>query len=162
MIERTLYISILFGLFILSGVGICFGNPEDVKWADWITEKGRWVLILANVLFLIFAFRQLYIWNISVGEDEIYLKRFLGSKKIVLREKDLISFTVEVDKDPSWMKRPRTTIIIKLRTTQGEKTFNSSDYRSFDKEIAKLFSHNKEMHMRCLRQISKLKSKAGI
>ncbi|WP_300663817.1 hypothetical protein [Fluviicola sp.] len=40
MLERTLYISILIGFFILSGAGICFGNPEDVKWADWITEQG--------------------------------------------------------------------------------------------------------------------------
>lgn len=162
MLERKLYIGILIGFFVLSGIGICFGNPEGVKWADWITEKGRWVLLLANLLFLILAFRQLSVWNISVGKGEIYLKRFLGSKKIVLREKDLISFTVEIDKDASWMKNPRTTIIVKLQTTQGEKTINSSDYRLFDKEIAKLFSHNKEMQLRCLQQISKLKSKAGI
>lgn len=162
MLERKLHISILLGFFILSGIGICFGNPEGVKWVDWITEKGRWVLLLANLLFLILAFRQLSIWNIYVGEGEIYLKRFLGAKKITLREKDLISFTVEIDKDPSWMKNPRTTVIVKLQTTQGEKTFNSSDYKSFDKEVAKLFSQNREMHLRCLRQISKLKSKAGI
>lgn len=162
MSERTIYISILIGFFILSGIGVYFGNPEDVSWTDWITEKGRWVLLLANLLFLILAFRQLYIWNIFVGEGEIYLKRFLGSKKITLHEKDLISFAVEIDKDSWWMKNPRTTIIIKLRTIHGKATFNSSDYKSFDNEIAKLFSQNKDMHIRCLQQISKLKSKAGI
>lgn len=162
MLERTLYISILIGFFILSGVGICFGNPENVQWASWITEKGRWVLLLANLLFLVLAFRQLYIWNISVGESDIYLKRFLGSKKITLREKDLISFTVEIDKDPWWMKNPRTTIVLKLQTTEGKITLNSSDYKSFDKELSNLFSQNQEMHLRCLRQISKLKSKARI
>lgn len=162
MSERKLYISILIGFFILSGIGVYFGNPDGVKWTSWITEKRRWVLLLANLLFLILAFRQAYIWNISVGKGEVYLKRFLGSKKITLREKDLISFIVEMDKDPWWMKNPRTTMILKLQTTKGKVTFNSSDYNSFDNEISKLFSHNGEMHTRYLRQISKLKSKAGV
>ncbi len=153
MSERNLYILALIVLFILSGVGIYFGNPNEVAWTDWITEKGRWILILANVLFLVFAFRQLYIWNISVGKNEVCLKRFLGLKKIILREKDFVSFTVEIDKDPSWMKRPRTTIIVKLQTTKEKIAFNSFDYRSFDNELAKLFSLNKDMHLQCLRQI---------
>lgn len=119
-------------------------------------------MLLANLLFLIFAFRQLYIWNISVGENEIYLKRFLGSKKITLHKKDLISFDIELQKDPSWMRRPRTTLILTLHTTQGKIIFNSYDYQSFESKMAKLFSHNKEMRLQCLQQISRLKAKAGI
>ena len=119
-------------------------------------------MLLANLLFLIFAFRQLYIWNITVGENEIYLKRFLGSKKITLHKKDLISFDVELQKDPSWMKRPRTTIIVSLQTTQGKITFNSYDYQSFESKMAELFSHHKEMRLQCLGEISRLKAKAGV
>lgn len=161
MAERSLYITIMIGFFILSGIGGYFGNPEGSVWSDWILEKGRWIILLANLLFLIFAFRQLYIWNIAVGESEIYLKRFLGSKKITLHKKDLISFDVELQKDPSWMKRPRTTLIVTLQTTQGKITFNSYDYQSFERKMAELFSHHKEMRLQCLRQISKLKAKAA-
>ncbi|AEA43277.1 hypothetical protein [Fluviicola taffensis] len=159
MFERKLYIAILLGFFILSGIGMCFGNPEEIPWSDWISEKGRWVLILGNLLFLFLAIRQLRIWNISVGENEIYLKRFLGSKKITLLEKELTSFHVELHKDPWWMKGPRTTILITLHTTQGTITLNSSDYSHFDSTLAKLFSKNRQMHMECLRKISTLKSK---
>lgn len=162
MAERRLYIAVMIGFFILSGIGAYFGNPEGSVWSDWILEKGRWVILFANLLFLIFALRQLYIWNITVGKDQIYLKRFFGSKKITLCEKDLISFQVELQKDSSWMKWPRTTIILTLQTTEGKITFNSSDYQLFENTLAKLFSHNKEMHLQCLQQISRLKAKTGI
>lgn len=162
MFERAQYIFVLLGFFVLSGIGMCFGNPKGILWSDWITEKGRWVLILGNLLFLFLAIRQLRIWNISVGENEIYLKRFLGSKKIILREKELISFTVELQKDPSWMRHPRTTIIVTLQTTKGELTFSSSDYKSFDSTLNKLFSQNKEMRKQCFREISRLKNNADI
>jgi hypothetical protein len=162
MTERSIYIAVMMGFFILSGIGGYFGNPAGSVWSDWILEKGRWICLIANLLFLIFAFRQLYIWNITVGESEIHLKRFLGSKKITLHKKDLISFDVELQKDPSWIKRPRTTIIVSLQTTQGKIAFNSYDYQSFESKIAELFSHNKEMRLQCLHQISRLKAKAGV
>lgn len=162
MFERTIYISILLGFFILSGIGIYFGNPKNVSWINWITGNGRWVIVLANLLFLVLAFRQLVVWNIQVEEHKIYLNRFLGLKKLVLEESDFITFTVELYKDPWWMKRPRTTIIIKLQTTQGKLTFNSSDYISFDNTLTKLFSQNREMRVQCFRQISRLRSKEGI
>lgn len=114
------------------------------------------------MLFLVLAFRQLFVWNIQVEEGEIYLNRFLGLKKLILKKNDFISFTVELDKDPWWMKRPRTTIILKLQTTQGKLTFNSSDYKSFDHTLTKLFSQNREMHIQCFRQISRLKAKSDI
>jgi hypothetical protein len=141
---------------------MCFGNPKGVSWLDWINTNGRWALLLAPLLFLFLALRQLRIWNVSAGENEIYLKRFLGSKKIILQKKDMISFDVELDIDPSWMKNPRNTIVVKLQTTQGEFTFNSSDYKLFDSTLNKLFSQNKEMRTQCFGQISRLKNKAGI
>ncbi|WP_430405730.1 hypothetical protein [Fluviicola sp.] len=162
MFERTIYISILLGFFILSGIGIYFGNPKNVLWTDWITEKGRCVIVLANLLFLVLAFRQLFVWNVQVEGREIHLNRFLGLKKIVLEESDFISFTVELDKDPWWMKHPKTTIIVKIQTIQGKTTFNSSDYKSFDNTLTKLFSQNRELRVQCFRQISKLKAKSDI
>ncbi len=159
MFERTLYIFVLVGFFVLSGIGVWFGNPNGVSWTNWITGNGRWVLLLAHILFLVLALRQLWIWNISVGKNEIYLKRFFGSKKITLQSTDLISFTVELDKDPSWMKNSRTTIIVRLQTTQGKMTFNSSDYKSFDKTLNKLFSQNREMRLQCFKKISQLKER---
>lgn len=162
MFERAQYIFVLLGFFLLSGIGIFFGNPKGVSWLEWMNTNGRWALFIAPLLFLFLALRQLQIWNISAGENEIYLKRFLGSKKITLHKKDLISFDVELQKDPSWMKRPRTTIILSLQTTQGEITFNSYDYQSFERKMAELFSHHKEMRLQCLQQISRLKDKAGI
>lgn len=162
MFERKIYILIFLGFFILSGIGIYFGNPKNVSWTNWITEKGRWVLILVNLLFLVLAFRQLFVWNIHVEERKVYLNRFLGLKKLVLEESDFITFTVELDKDPWWMKNPKTTIIVKIQTIQGKMTFNSSDYKLFDNTLTKLFSQNREMRVQCFRQISKLKAKSEI
>lgn len=162
MFERTIYILILLGFFILSGIGIYFGNPKNVSWINWITENGRWVIVLANLLFLVLAFRQLVVWNIQVEEHQICLNRFLGLKKLVLKKPDFINFTVELDKDPWWIKNPKTTIIVKLQTTKDKLTFNSSDYKSFDNTLTKLFSQNREMHVQCFRQISKLKTKSDI
>lgn len=162
MFERTLYIVVLIGFFILSGIGVYVGNREEIPWSEWITENGRWVLVFANVLFLVLAFRQLSVWNISVEEPAIILKRYLGLKKITLHEKDFTYFTVERYKEPWWMKNSKTTIIVKLHTTEGKVTFNSSDYRSFKRRLTQLFSQNKEMRMKCLAQISRLETNTGV
>lgn len=162
MFERIQYISILIGFFILSGIGVYFGNDENILWTEWITEKGRWVLILANLLFLFLAIRQMSVWNVYPSHDQILLKRFLGLKKMVLRKQDFTSFAIKMDKDLWWMKNVRTTYVLNLQTTQGKLTFNSSDYKSFDRTLLALFTLNTKMHRECLRQISQSKTKAGI
>lgn len=162
MFERIIYILVLFGFFILSGIGVYFGNDHNTPWTEWITEKGRWVLLLANALFLVLAFRQLLVWNIYPGKDQIQLKRFLGLRKIVLRKDDFVSFTVEIDKDAWWMKNPRTTVVIRLQTTKGKVVLNASDYKSFDDVLTQLFSLNNAMRLQCLGQISRLKTRHRI
>ena len=157
MFQRTSYFLVFIGFFILSGIGCYFGNDENTSWTQWILEKGRWMLVLANLAFLFLAMRQLAVWNVSTTADGILLKRLMGWKKGILRKQDFTSFKIQINRDPWWMKHPRTTFVLELQTTRGKWTFNSSDYNSFEQTVSTLFAYNAEMRLECLRQISRLK-----
>jgi len=49
MAERRIYIAVMIGFFILSGIGGFFGNPKGSVWSEWILEKGRWGMVILEI-----------------------------------------------------------------------------------------------------------------